>query len=404
MSEQPSVPSSNLVRYSEILRQQVLDSHTLESLGKVDTLWMYPQINRVLGIICKPKLLGAKRLVVKLPQLQSVKAQILIEGPAEETTAAKVDQLESLIGISVWSEDGDPVGQITDCLFDLNSGVIIRYLMVPEGQIPKVFTGFTEGIYLLSPKQIRSFSRQRVLIAAETVSELRWYSEGLRLKLAQMSATLKQEYWDGAAEEWDSFSQYLQSVATQAKETFLTLAEKAKAKAQVLSQNFTQTVTEQVERLSEDEVFSKVLGHQNDSGEHGQSQQPSSASDPEEDGPRNIIQNEVMDDDIFDAVDSEDSRAGVSPAPSPRPTGWDSQPDPWDDWDDTAESDAIPEAAAMDSSSLRDNSPSTQPQTTNDEEMSQTSASSTSQGKPEINGLNSESSDATIGEEDPWIV
>lgn len=318
------VQSSTLIRYSEILRQQVLDSTTLEPLGRVDTLWMYPQVNRVLGLICKPGLFGSTRLVLKLPQVQSVQTQVLVEGSVEETVTNKVDQLESLIGSSVWSDGGEQVGHITDCLFDLKSGVIIRYLLVPDRQMPSVVARLTEGTYLLSPKQIKSFSRQRVLIADQTVQDLRLYSEGLRLKLSQLSATLQQDYWQGATEEWESFSSHLQSVASQAKETLLTLAEKAKATAQNLSQTLSQTVAEQMERLTDEESDSPLPWPKGAS--MGEQTTTSQETDPQPD----VIQTQGTNGDVFDI---EDWQLGTDSESEHSRDEWDG-PDPWDDWEE----------------------------------------------------------------------
>ncbi|NET09588.1 MAG: hypothetical protein F6K16_33770 [Symploca sp. SIO2B6] len=259
MAEQVHDKPSTLIRLSEIHRHVVLNSVTLEQLGRVDVLWMYPQVNRVLGIVCKPGLFGSTRFVFKLPQIKSVKTQVLVEGDAEETSTSKVQQLESLIGAPVWSDGGEPIGHITDCLFDLESGVIIRYLLVPNGQFPRLIAGFTEGTFLLSPKQIKSFSRQRVLIADEIVDDLHLYSEGIRQKLANMTTTLKQDYWDGATDEWRSLSHHVQSIAHRATNQFLSLAEKAKVTAQNLSQNLSQnlpqnlseTISEQSEKASQ---------------------------------------------------------------------------------------------------------------------------------------------------------
>ncbi|MEB3233225.1 MAG: PRC-barrel domain-containing protein [Leptolyngbyaceae bacterium] len=240
---------STLVRQSELLHHTVIDSVTLEELGRVDVLWMFPQVNRVLGIVVKPGWFGAARLVFKLPQIKTIKAQVLVQGTAEDTTVEKVQKLESLIGTEVWTEGGDRLGTITDCLFDLNSGVIIRYLMVPDGQLPKRITQFTDGLYLISPKQIRSFSRQRVLIADESVEQLRLYSEGLRFKLATMTAKLKQDYWDGATEEWRSLSHHVQSIARKATDRMKALAEKAQVLSKTFAQKVSETVADKVDQV-----------------------------------------------------------------------------------------------------------------------------------------------------------
>ena len=327
MTDQPDqseVHSSTLIRYSEILRQPVLDSTTLEQLGRVDTLWMYPQVNRVLGIICKPGLFGTARLVLKLPQIQSVKAHVLVEGSVEETVTSKVDQLESLIGTSVWSGSGERVGQIADCLFDLKSGVIIRYLLVLDRQVPSMVARLTEGTYLLSPKQIKSFSRRRVLIEDQTVQDLRLYSEGLRLKLSQLSTTLQQDYWQGATEEWESFSVHVQSVASQAKETLLTLAEKAKTTAQNLSQTLSQTMADQIERLTDDESGNPLSRPADPVSWEKTSTVDSADSQPD------VIQTGATNGDVFDV---EDWQLGGDSDRAQEEGAWD-EPAPWDDWDD----------------------------------------------------------------------
>ncbi|NEQ97040.1 MAG: hypothetical protein F6K30_09990 [Cyanothece sp. SIO2G6] len=251
MTEQNPSPPSTLIRQSEILHRSAIDGTTLEEMGRVDVLWMFPQVNRVLGIVVKPRWFGSVRLVFKLPQVKAVKAQILVRGEAEETTVDKVQKLESLIDTEVWINGGDRIGTITDCLFDLNSGVIIRYLMVPSGQFPKLITRFTDGLYLISPKQIQSFSPQRVLIADESVEHLSLYSEGIRLKLATMTAKLKQDYWDGATEEWRSLSHHVQFIAHKAADRVMSLAEKAQALSKNLAQKVSETVTDKVEEVEE---------------------------------------------------------------------------------------------------------------------------------------------------------
>ncbi|MEM9217498.1 MAG: hypothetical protein AAGD25_24555 [Cyanobacteria bacterium P01_F01_bin.150] len=357
MTEQPNANSSILIRHSEILRQQVLDHQTLEALGRVETLWMYPQVNRVLGIVCKPGWFGPTRLVVKLPQVKSVKTHVLVQGVLEETVVNKVQQLESLIGTEVWSEGGEQIGLITDCLFDLSSGVIIRYLMVLEGQVPAVVAGVTDGIYLLSPKQIKSFSHQRVLIADETVHELRLYSEGLRLKLTQLSSSLKQDYWQGATEEWESFSTHIQSIAVQARQTLLTLAEKARDKAQTISRDLSQTLSktmaEPIEQ-SDSEQFSdhkdtlKDLLNQDEHNdrEHSSMEIPSQSpiqrvqseadGGSQQHGEPDIIQASATSGDVFDWDDWDADDDGIGSKGDVGAT-WD-EPAPWDDWDEDSES------------------------------------------------------------------
>ncbi|MGF1536513.1 MAG: PRC-barrel domain-containing protein, partial [Elainellaceae cyanobacterium] len=148
---------ADILQYRDLAGRLVLDSQTMAELGWVDTLWMYPQRNRVLGVVCRPGRFGAKRLVFKLTQLDTVgENSLLMRGDPEPTVAAKVQQLESLIGQEVWSDRGERVGKLIDCLFNPENGVILRYLMTPGP-----WAAVTDGTYLLSPKKIISFSAKR---------------------------------------------------------------------------------------------------------------------------------------------------------------------------------------------------------------------------------------------------
>ncbi|MEB3359217.1 MAG: hypothetical protein VKK04_21000, partial [Synechococcales bacterium] len=224
MGENDRANSSELIKYSELLNQLVIDSATLEELGRVEALWMYPQRNRVLGFVCKPGLWGSERLVFKLPQLAAFgDNSLLTEGEPEPTVAAKVQQLQSLIHSEVWSDGGNRVGKITDCLFNLKSGTIIRYLLV-TGQ----WAGITEGVYLLSPKQIKSFGRSRVLIPEPMVADLKLYQPGIRQRLAAVRETLQEDYIGSVTEEWRSLTQRAQILTQRAKERVVSLTDQAK--------------------------------------------------------------------------------------------------------------------------------------------------------------------------------
>jgi len=93
-----------------MLNQAAFDAVTMEELGRIEVLWMYPQINRVLGFVGKSGFLGNKKTAFKLPQLESIGSDgILVKGEGEPTVAAKVNQLESLIHSEVWSDSGEKV-------------------------------------------------------------------------------------------------------------------------------------------------------------------------------------------------------------------------------------------------------------------------------------------------------
>lgn len=197
----------DIVKQSDLVNQTVYDSDTMDELGRVEVLWMFPQVNRVLGFVCRSGLLGRQKTAFKLSQLVAVgQNSILVDGDGEPTVADKVQKLESLVHREVWSDAGEPVGYITDCLFNYRSGVIVRYLMAKRR-----FNTFTDDIYFLPPKAIKSFGSQRVLVDQNVVPTLKPYRHGLKSKLALARETVQTEYIDEWKAELQTLVQQVQT-------------------------------------------------------------------------------------------------------------------------------------------------------------------------------------------------
>jgi uncharacterized protein YrrD len=212
-----------LLRQSDLINQLVLDRATMAELGRIELLWMYPQTHCVLGFICKSGLLGQQKTAFKLDQLDAIGASgVLTQGSPEKTTVDRVRRLESLLDHEIWSENGNRIGRITDCLFDLRSGAITHYLFAESE-----WASLSGTIYQLSPAQILSFGKQRVLVLASTRFEL--YQAGLSQKLSQR------------AEE----------TAEQAKEQIQELTDQARLRAQRLSRRFSQRAQVWKEQMTE---------------------------------------------------------------------------------------------------------------------------------------------------------
>lgn len=255
MTTQPEI-----VRQSELLNQLVIDRNTMEELGRVELLWMYPQTHRVLGFICKSGFLGSKKLAFKLAQIEARGVNgILTHSQPEETDSGKVRQLVSLLHHQVWSDAGNKIGSITDCLFNLQTGAITQYLFVSSG-----WAGITGEVYQLPPTMILSFGVKRVLVKEAAVTTFAVYREGIQQKLTKAGDFLKQE----ATQEWELLAQQTQAatqqasgrlnnLAGQAKERAQSLSNQTRKKAQTLSGQFkegTQTWLEQAKEKSQDLV------------------------------------------------------------------------------------------------------------------------------------------------------
>jgi uncharacterized protein YrrD/polyhydroxyalkanoate synthesis regulator phasin len=237
------------IRQSELLNQLVLDRNSLEELGRVEVLWMYPHKHQVLGFVCKSGFLGAKKTAFKLAQLSTLGTNgILTQGQPEETDADKVRKLESIIGHEIWSDAGNKIGKITDYLFNLQTGAITQYLFISSG-----WGGIAGDVYQLPPTQILSVGSKRVLVSEATAHKCALYREGIKQKLTKAGDVLKEDYVQ-ATQEWRSLTQRAQSATGEAKERLQTLAEQARERAHLLSQQAkqrAQTLSEQIKTESQ---------------------------------------------------------------------------------------------------------------------------------------------------------
>lgn len=173
--------SQNLVRQSQLLDLLVLDRATMDEWGRIEVLWSYPKVHRVLGFICKSGRFDRTKLAFNLDQLDKVGENgVLVSAEPVETDRDRVQQLESLIGCEVWTDEGKKVGRIQDYVFQLDSGNIRHYLLGSSG-----LQGLTGKLYSLYPNQILSYGRGRVMVSAGIVPGLELYQVGLDQKLEE---------------------------------------------------------------------------------------------------------------------------------------------------------------------------------------------------------------------------
>ncbi|NJP10073.1 MAG: hypothetical protein HC866_11820 [Leptolyngbyaceae cyanobacterium RU_5_1] len=235
-----------VVRQNELLNQLVLNRDTMEELGRIEVLWMYPQVHRVLGFICKSGFWGAKRTAFKLSQVEAIGSNgILTHWQPEETDAEHVRQLESLIHCEVWSNAGNKLGKVIDCVFNLRNGVITDYLVVGDR-----FNQLSGTIYRLPPAKIDSFGRRRILVAETSIQSLATYREGLQQKLSKATSVLKEDYTH-ATEELRSLAKQAQETTQHTTAQLKTLAEQARERAQLLAEQAKEKAQELNEQLQE---------------------------------------------------------------------------------------------------------------------------------------------------------
>ncbi len=250
-----------VIRHSELLNQLVLNRATLEELGRVEILWMYPPAHRVLGFICKSGFLGNQKSAFKLSQIEAIGVNgILTHSQPDATDAERVRQLESLIHSEVWSNGGEKVGKIIDCVFNLKTGAISEYLMVGD-RLSKL----AGTIYRLPVNRISSLGRKRVLVSDRAIQAFPLYREGIQQKISKASNAIKDDYTQ-VTQEFRSIAQRAQDTRLQTTSQLKNLAEQAKEKAQELNEQFRDGVETFVEQAKETtETFVERIQEQADS-------------------------------------------------------------------------------------------------------------------------------------------
>ncbi|MGI0492348.1 PRC-barrel domain-containing protein [Alkalinema pantanalense CENA528] len=238
------------IKQSELLDQLVLDRTSMEELGRVEVLWSYPKLHRVLGFICKSGFMDRRKTAFNLDQLDRIGTNgVLINSAPVETDRDRVRQLESLINCEVWTDEGNKIGKIVDYVFDLKTGNIRQYLMAGSG-----LQGLTGKMYALYPSQILSLGSTRVLVSEAIADGLDLYQAGIEQKLEEKLKRANErltEEKSQAKEGLQSLFQKAKTVTSQVKDvTFQVkdqVTEQVKERAKDLRE-----VTEQVRERAQD--------------------------------------------------------------------------------------------------------------------------------------------------------
>ena len=180
--------SEEFVRQSQLIDKIVLDRATMDECGRIEVMWCYPKVHRVLGFICKSGSFDRTKMAFNLDQLDKIGENgVLVMSAPVETDRDRVQQLESLIGCEVWTDEGKRVGRINDYVFQLKSGNIRHYLLASSG-----FQGLTGKLYSLYPNQILGYGRGRVMVSGGIVPGLELYQAGMDQKLEQKFSGLEE--------------------------------------------------------------------------------------------------------------------------------------------------------------------------------------------------------------------
>jgi uncharacterized protein YrrD len=240
------------LKQSDLLEQLVLDRTNMETFGRVEVIWEYPKVHKVLGFICKPSRFDRRKLAFNFDQVQSIGSNgILVSAAPMETDSDRVSKLESLVNCEVWTDEGNRLGRITDYMFHTQSGAIRYYLVSRLG-----IKGFPSTLYALYPSQILNVGRNRVLVSEGIASGLEVIQVGLQTKLVQEVSQVREVLQDENGQLSQGFQSLVRRAANKAQrvaDRAQDLTEKARDRVQALGDELLESDFNRTSRRGFDE-------------------------------------------------------------------------------------------------------------------------------------------------------
>lgn len=235
------------LKQSDLLDQVVLDRTSMETFGRVEVIWEYPKVHKVLGFICKLSRFDRRKLAFNFDQVRSIGSSgLLVSEAPMETDGDRVSKLESLVNCEVWTDEGNRLGRITDYLFHTSSGDIRYYLVSRLG-----IRGVPSTLYALYPSQILNVGRNRVLVSEGIAQGLEVIQVGLQTKLVQEVSQVREVLRDENGQLSQGLQSLVQRAANKAQrlsDRAQDLTEKARDRVQALGDEFLESDFNRAER------------------------------------------------------------------------------------------------------------------------------------------------------------
>ncbi|MEL7509809.1 MAG: PRC-barrel domain-containing protein [Cyanobacteria bacterium J06554_1] len=233
----------SVLRRGALFGRLVLDYNTTNELGLVDDLLVDLAQGQVVGLLCKGALWQRQRPAYSWEHVTNIgKDSIVIHAPGAEMPNAAA---QPMVGLEVWTDTGNCVGQIVDYRFE-RQGIVIQYLFAQSDQ---------PGLYGLAPDAIISAGRKRIMVSALSVEQAAYFAD---------EAPPDQQDWQIAAQTTaqslaDQVQQRAQGLSDYAQERWLTedlnqqlqsTTRQLQDRTQGLRSQFNQQVSKAKERLS----------------------------------------------------------------------------------------------------------------------------------------------------------
>ena len=155
----------SVLRRGALFGRLVLDYNTTNELGLVGDLLVDLAQGRVVGLLCQGALWQRQRPIYSWEHVTNIgKDSVVIHDPGAEMPNAAA---QPMVGLEVWTDAGNCVGQIVDYRFE-RQGFVIQYLFAQSDQ---------PGLYGLAPDAIISAGRKRIMVSALSVEQAEYFAD-----------------------------------------------------------------------------------------------------------------------------------------------------------------------------------------------------------------------------------
>lgn len=197
----------SVLRQSTLLGRLMLDYDTTDELGLVDGLLVDVSQARVVGVLGRGPRWQRQRPIYRWRQITNIGADsIVLHGLGGEPPGAVA---QPMVGLEVWTDTGNCVGQIVDYRFE-RQGTVVQYLFAQSEQ---------PGLYGLAPDAIISAGRKRIMVSAQAIDQAEYFADEVN--------PVEQQDWQGTAQTTaqtiaDQVQQRAQGFSDYAQERWLT--------------------------------------------------------------------------------------------------------------------------------------------------------------------------------------
>lgn len=195
--------NATIIRQGELVGREVMAYETAEAVGTVEYLLVDVKRAQVVGLMCKTAGLLGRKQSLSWSQLVNIGRDcLIIHSEVSSEFAAVEDQLaaaQNMVGLEVWTDGGDLIGQVVDLSLDLETGSVQQYLFTlntpsaPSSSDAPVAAELNDDFdadepavapviaYAIAPGAIISAGRKRMMVAEEDAQRSQPYEQPLNL-------------------------------------------------------------------------------------------------------------------------------------------------------------------------------------------------------------------------------